>query len=62
MNLKLIQIARDCEYLTVDETKLLIGHLKTLIDAEELSSVPVVSGWRKRVISDRIEQEEHKDD
>lgn len=59
MNIRLIQIAQECESLTVDEAKMLIQHLRALIDAEELS---VSTGWRKRVIAERIKREEYQND
>jgi hypothetical protein len=62
VNLKLIQIAQDCESVSVNEAKVLIQHLKTLIDAEELSSITNVVGWRKREIAERIAREEYQND
>jgi hypothetical protein len=62
VNLKLVQIAQECESLSIEEAKILIQHLKTLIDSEELSSVPVVSGWRKREIAERVAREEYQND
>lgn len=62
MNLKLIQIAQECESLSVDEAKVLIRHLKTLIDSQELASVSNVIGWRKREIAERIAREEYQND
>jgi hypothetical protein len=54
MNMRLIELAQECENLTVSEAKSLIQHLKMLIDAEELQSKP--TGWRKRVIEGKIEE------
>jgi len=62
VNLKLVQIAQECESLSIEEAKILIQHLKTLIDSEELSSVSVVSGWRKREIAERVAREEYQND
>jgi hypothetical protein len=62
VNLKLIQIAQECESLSVDEAKVLIRHLKTLIDSQELASVSNVIGWRKREIAERIAREEYQND
>jgi hypothetical protein len=57
----LVQIAQECEKLTVDEAKSLISHLKALVDAEELAARPPY-GWRKREIVERIEREEYVND
>jgi len=61
VNLKLVQIAQECESLSIEEAKILIQHLKTLIDSEELSSVSK-SSWRKREIAERIAREEYQND
>jgi hypothetical protein len=57
----LVQIAQECEKLTVDEAKSLISHLKALVDAEELAARPPY-GWRKREIGERIERKEYLND
>ena len=56
MNLQLVQLAQECMNLTVEEMKILIQHLKTLIDSEELSSVSK-SSWRKRQVLEQMERE-----
>ena len=56
MNLQLVQLAQECMNLTVEEMKILIQHLKTLIDSEELSSVSKPS-WRKRQVLEQMERE-----
>lgn len=56
MNLQLVQLAQECMNLTVEEMKILIQHLKTLIDSEELSSVSK-SSWRKRQVLEQMEKE-----
>jgi hypothetical protein len=61
VNLKLVELAQQCEDLTVDEAKALIHHLKLLVDAEELASRPA-TGWRKRIVSQHIMNEEHLND
>jgi len=61
VNLKLVQIAQECESLSIEEAKILIQHLKTLIDSEELSSVSK-SSWRKREIAERFAREEYQND
>jgi hypothetical protein len=61
VNLKLVQIAQECESLSIEEAKILIQHLKTLIDSEELSSVSK-SSWRKREIAERVARKEYQND
>jgi hypothetical protein len=56
MNLQLVQLAQECMNLTVEEMKILIQHLKTLIDSEELSSISK-SSWRKRQVLEQMEKE-----
>lgn len=56
MNLQLVQLAQECMNLTIEEMKILIQHLKTLIDSEELSSVSK-SSWRKRQVLEQMERE-----
>lgn len=56
MNLQLVQLAQECMNLTVEEMKILIQHLKTLIDSEELCSVSK-SSWRKRQVLEQMERE-----